>query len=66
MGLGVYAFVAMTVQSSFLETAAAEMADTLKQEWFDALLRQDMAYYDVMDTGGTATIITVNGKNFKR
>ena len=66
VGLGLYAFVAMTLQSSFLETAAAEMTDTMKQEWFDALLRQDMAYYDVMDTSGIATIITTNGKKFKR
>jgi len=65
-GLGVYAFVTMAVQSSLLESAAAEMTDTMKQEWFDALLRQDMAYYDVMDTSGTATIITVNGAKFKR
>ena len=66
MILGVYAFTAMALQSTFLETAAAEMTDTMKQEWFDSLLRQDIAYYDVMDTGGTATILTVNGKKFKR
>ena len=65
-GLGVYAFVTMALQSSFLESAAAEMTDTMKQEWFDALLRQDLAYYDIMDTSGTATIITVNGTKFKR
>ena len=66
MILGVYAFTAMALQSAFLETAAAEMTDNMKQEWFDALLRQDIAYYDVMDTGGTATILTANGKKFKR
>eukprot|EP00536_Pseudo-nitzschia_multiseries_P017972 jgi/Psemu1/227243/e_gw1.1993.2.1 len=65
-GIGVYAFASMTMQSSFLEIAASEMTDTMKQEWFDALLRQDMAYYDIMDTSGTATIISVNGKKFKR
>ena len=68
MGVGVYAFLAMTLQSTFLETAAAEMTDTdnMKQGWFDALLRQDITYYDVMDTSGTATILTANGKKFKR
>jgi hypothetical protein len=66
MYIGVYAFVAMTLQSAFLETAAAEMRDNMKQDWFDSLLRQDIAYYDVMDTSGTATILTVNGKKFKR
>lgn len=66
MGVGVYAFLAMTLQSTFLETAAAEMTDNMKQEWFDALLRQDITYYDVMDTSGTATILTANGKKFKR
>ena len=66
MIIGVYAFFAMALQSAFLETAAAEMTDNMKQDWFDSLLRQDIAYYDVMDTSGTATILTVNGKNFKR
>ena len=66
LGLGFYAFLTMLVQSSFLETAAAEMSDTMKKEWFDALLRQDMAYYDLMDISGTATLINTNGKQFKR
>jgi ATP-binding cassette subfamily B (MDR/TAP) protein 1 len=64
--VGIYAFLSMTVQTSFLETAAAEMTDTLKKEWFDALLRQDIAYYDVMDISGTATIINSNGIKFRR
>ncbi|MGK3738328.1 MAG: hypothetical protein ACI8RD_013918 [Bacillariaceae sp.] len=66
MYIGAYAFFAMMLQSAFLETAAAEMTDNMKQDWFDSLLRQDIAYYDVMDTSGTATILTVNGKKFKR
>ena len=64
--VGVYAFVLMTMQIFFLETAAAEMTDTMKKEWFDALLRQDIAYYDVMDISGTATIVNSNGRRFKR
>lgn len=66
VGLGVYAGLTITIQATFLETAAAEMSDALKQQWFDALLRQDMAYYDLMDTSGTATIISTNGAKFKR
>ena len=66
MIIGVYAFVTTALQISFLETAAAEMTDNMKQKWFNALLRQDIAYYDVMDTSGTATIINNNGMKFRR
>jgi hypothetical protein len=64
--IGVYAFVTMTLQTSFLETAATEMTDNMKQEWLNALLRQDIAYFDVMDISSTATIISINGMKFRR
>ena len=60
------AFVAMGSQSLFLELAATEMTNNLKKQWFEALLRQDMAYYDLRDVGGTSTIISTNGQKFKR
>jgi ABC-type multidrug transport system fused ATPase/permease subunit len=64
--IGISAFIAMAVQSTCLEMAAAEMTNNMMQEWFEALLRQDMAYYDLMNTSGTATIINGNGKRFQR
>lgn len=45
MVLGVYAFATMTLQATFMEMFAGEMATVMKKEWFAALMRQDMAYY---------------------
>ena len=56
----------MTMQAALLETAAGEMAEAMKTQWFEALLRQDMAYYDINDVNGTAVILNVNGKKFRK
>jgi hypothetical protein len=49
-----------------METSAGEMTEALKTQWFESLLRQDMAYYDIVGvSGGTATIISTNGMQFK-
>jgi len=56
----------MTLTATFLETAAGEMTEAMKTQWFQALLRQDMAYYDISDVSGTATIINTNGKKFRK
>jgi ATP-binding cassette subfamily B (MDR/TAP) protein 1 len=62
----VIAFTFMTAQATLLETAAGKMTEVFKTQWFDALLRQDMAYYDISDVSGTATIININGKKFRK
>jgi ATP-binding cassette subfamily B (MDR/TAP) protein 1 len=62
----VIAFTFMTAQATLLETAAGEMTEVFKTQWFEALLRQDMAYYDISDVSGTATIININGKKFRK
>ena len=64
--LGAVAFIFMTLQAALLETAAGEMTEALKTQWFQALLRQDMAYYDITDVSGTATIININGKKYRK
>lgn len=56
----------MTMQAALLETAAGEMAEAMKTQWFEALLRQDMAYFDINDVNGTAVILNVNGKKFRK
>jgi len=66
MVLGVISLVSETLQSGFLETAANEMTLNLKRHWFKAVVRQDMAYFDLQDVSGTATIISTNGAKFKR
>jgi ABC transporter transmembrane region len=66
MVLGLVAFVFMTMQALLLELAATEMTAEFKHRWFQALLRQDLAYYDLRDISGTATILTSNAQKFKR
>jgi hypothetical protein len=56
----------MTGQSLLLEIASSEMTALLKTQWFEAMLRQDMTYYDIRDVSGTATIISTNGAKYKR
>ena len=56
----------MAAQSTLLETSAMEMTHELKMKWFRALLRQDMAYYDLRDIGGTATLLSSNAIKFNR
>jgi hypothetical protein len=49
-----------------LETAADDMTMNLKRKWFEAVIRQDMAYFDLQDVSGTATIISTNGAKYKK
>ena len=56
----------MTLQATFMECAALEMSRTMKEKWFAAVVRQDMAYYDLLDVSGTATIISINGAKYKK
>ena len=56
MILGVVAFVFMSGQAFFFEVAAGVMTRDLETTWFDALLRQDMTYFDIKDISATATI----------
>jgi len=66
LALGGIVFVTMTLSAGFLESAATEMSETMKKQWFAALLRQDMAYFDIMDVSGTATIVNSNGRKYKK
>ena len=49
-----------------METAAGEMTQELKKQWFKALLRQDMAYYDIKDVSSQAPIISNNGRQYRK
>ena len=66
LGLGGLSFVSMTVQNTLLEIAAAEMTMSLKTRWFDALLRMDMAYYDLKDVAGTASLISAQASKYNK
>jgi ATP-binding cassette subfamily B (MDR/TAP) protein 1 len=67
LGLGAFTLVSMTAQTALLETAAGEMTWDLKTRWFRALLRQDMAYFDLMmaDVSGTAATMSSAGAKYK-
>eukprot|EP00934_Nitzschia_sp_Nitz4_P006403 Nitzschia sp. Nitz4//scaffold167_size49223//37382//47662//NITZ4_007041-RA/size49223-snap-gene-0.38-mRNA-1//1//CDS//3329538293//6393//frame0 len=65
MVLGGIGFVSETMYAGFLETAANDMTLNLKEHWFEAVVRQDMTYFDLRDVSGTATIISTNGEKFK-
>lgn len=62
----IIAFVFMTAQTTLLESAAGIMTHDMKRKWFRALLRQDMAFYDIKDVSGTAAVITSNGHKFRK
>ena len=47
-------------------TAADDMTLNLKRKWFEALVRQDMAYFDLQDMAGNSTIILTNGAKYKK
>ena len=66
MILGVIILVSMTLQAFLMETAATEMTMAFKTDWFRALLRQDVAYYDIMDVSGEATIISTNANKYRK
>eukprot|EP00980_Cylindrotheca_fusiformis_P003511 scaffold781_cov132-Cylindrotheca_fusiformis.AAC.30 len=52
------------VIATFFSTAANDMTLNLKSKWFQAVVRQDMTYFDLQDVSGTATIISTNGARF--
>lgn len=56
----------MLGQAVCIELAAMEMTRNFKMAWFRALLRQDIAYFDVLDVAGEATIITTNANKYKK
>ena len=60
------ALVSLSLYSTCLETAASVMTIDLKTKWFSALLRQDIAYFDLQDVSGTAMTISINGAKYKR
>lgn len=64
--LGALAFVFMAGDVAFIETAADVMTLDLKMSWFQALLRQDMTYYDIQDVSSCASIISTNGQLYKK
>ena len=66
MVIGATMLVTILAQTALFEAMATEMTNSLKAKWFQALLRQDMAYFDVNDVSGTATLISANAALYRR
>lgn len=66
MALGLVGFIFLTGQALCMEIAAADATTDLKIQWFNALLRQDMAYYDIKEVSSQATVIAAQANKFKR
>lgn len=64
--IGLIAFVCGFFQVTLLEIAATEMTLNFKTQWFKALLRQDMAYFDAENISGTASQVNSHGNKFHR
>ena len=59
-------FCSLSAYSTLLQTAAGIMTIDLKTQWYRALLRQDLAYFDIADVSGTASVIRSNAAKYQR
>lgn len=66
MYIGIYALVVGTVQSWSFEIVSYEATQNLRLQWFNAMLRQDAAYFDVNDIGGMAGQVGPSSNKFRR
>lgn len=57
IGLGVYSLVTAFLQTFSFELVSRRASRLLQLEWFQALLRQDSAYYDVANVSGMAALV---------
>jgi len=66
MAVGSYALVMAACQTFFLEMAAKHAAQSLRLQWFQALLRQDAAFYDVNDVSAIASSLGPSAVKYQR
>jgi len=66
MIVGVYALVMATIQSGCFEVVAYHAARRLRVQWFQSLLRQDTAFFDVNDVSGLASSIGPSSNRYRR
>ncbi|KAL7466442.1 hypothetical protein ACHAXS_006736 [Conticribra weissflogii] len=64
--VGAYAFVVAAAQNAAFCVLSVRAADNFKKVWFRALLRQDMAFYDVHSVSGMATALSSAANKMKR
>lgn len=66
LGVGGAALVAGTLQSACFEIVAYNASRSFRMQWFQALLRQDTAFFDVFDVSGIAATIGPNSNKYRR
>jgi len=64
--VGVYALVAGLIQGWAFETVAYHASQRFRLTWFQALLRQDPAFFDVYDVAGMANQVGPNANKYRR
>jgi ATP-binding cassette, subfamily B (MDR/TAP), member 1 len=64
--VGTYALVAATIQTWCFEVVSYHATHNLRKQWFNALLRQDAAYFDVNDVGGIAGQVGPSSNKYRR
>jgi len=66
MIVGLYALAMATFQTSCMEIVASRASRNFRLQWFNALMRQDAAYFDVYDVAAIANTIGPNSAKFQR
>lgn len=66
IGVGAYALVVATLQTTCFEVLAVEATQNMRLKWFKALLRQDQAFFDVHDVGGIANSVNPAATKYRR
>lgn len=64
--IGAYAFGCATIQTGCMEASATRATRQLRLKWFQSLLKQDSAYYDVQDISGIASTIGPQTNKYRR
>jgi ATP-binding cassette subfamily B (MDR/TAP) protein 1 len=64
--VGGYALVMATIQTGCFEIVAYKASHNMRLQWFQALLRQDPAFFDVHDIGGIASNVGPAANRYRR
>ena len=66
MGIGVFSMTMALFQTGCLDVVATRATRNFRTQWFQALLRQDTAFFDVYDVAGLSSTIGPNSAKFQR
>jgi ATP-binding cassette, subfamily B (MDR/TAP), member 1 len=66
LAVGTFALFAAATQTFLLECAAHHACESLRLQWFQALLRQDSAFFDLYDVSGIAASLGPSAIKYQR